>query len=294
MADNTSKYKCTYIIVNKTQANSCEICGYNNRYTQSRFTEKTENSSKRYKSKTKMISNKRGKDMKNTQNKSRDKRIKSNRMYGYSKDTKKITISKNTNNHRERYTQKPVTNITSLKYGNNNNSHVNSYVLCTLCKSTHTGEYTRQLSKNGTERGYTGVVNAKVVCNKKATHITANIQKYSTSDITEMAENNGPMDVDPEGHRVYGPYGKLSVNIITIVPLICKNLMRCNTLNTVERKYGRYNDAKIRVRCKVCRRIKISEYMVCVYPEAVVIDTSSARNKTVTIQSSSWHKEYGE
>ncbi len=101
------------------------------------------------------------------------------------------------------------------------------------------------MSKNRTERGYKGVVNAKVLCNKKAIHITVNIQKYSTSDITEMAENNGAMDVDPEGHRGYGPYGKLLVNLTTILILMCKNLMRCNTLDMVESEYAQYKDVKI-------------------------------------------------
>jgi hypothetical protein len=40
--------------------------------------------------------------------------VKSRRMHGYSKDRKKITISKNTNKYMERYTQKPVTNICSI------------------------------------------------------------------------------------------------------------------------------------------------------------------------------------
>ncbi len=254
------------------------------------FKIKIENSRKMYKNKNKIISKKRENDMKNTQNRNKGRKIISKIMYEYSKDTQKITRSKNTNNHSKRNTQKPVTNITPIKYCNINNSHVNSNVLCTRCKSTHTGEYTWQLSKNGPERGDTSVV----ACKEKASYITANIQKYSTSDITEMAENNGPMDVDPEGHKMYGPYGKFIVNLCKIVILICKNLMRCNTLNMADSKYGRYNDVKVRVRSKVYRHAKIAEYIVCVYPEAVVIDTWSARNKTVTIQSSSWHKEYGE
>ncbi len=138
------------------------------------------------------------------------------------------------------------------------------------------------------------MVNAKVVCKEKVSHITASIQKYSTSAITEMAENNGLMDVDPEGHRMYGPYGKFIVNLCKIVIPICKNLMRCNTPNMADSKYGGYNGVKVRVRSKVYRHAKIPEYNICVYPEAVVFDTWSARNKTVTIQSSSWHKEYGE
>jgi hypothetical protein len=105
------------------------------------------------------------------------------------------------------------------------------------------------------------------------------------------------MDVDPEGLRMYGPYGKLIVNLCTIVIPVCKNLMRCSTHNTAVSKYGKYGgykDVKVRVRSKMYSHVKIDASSICVYPEAVVINTWSARNKTVTIQSSSWHKEYGE
>ncbi len=184
-----------------------------------------------------MISTKRTKVMKNAQNKRKTKMENSRRMYGYSKDTKKAKKCKNTNKYMERYTQKPVMSTTSIKYYNNDDGHVNSNVLCTRRKSTRTGEYTWQSSRNRTERGYTGAVNAKVVCYKKLSLITVNIQKYSTSDITEMAENNGAMDVDPEGHRVYGPYGKAIVNLTMIVIVMCKNLIRCNTLDMAGSEY---------------------------------------------------------
>jgi hypothetical protein len=81
------------------------------------------------------------------------------------------------------------------------------------------------LSKNGTERGDIGVFAVKSVCKNNVPNIMANVRKYITSDITEMAENNGQMDVDPEGLGLYGPYGKLIVNLCTIVIHVCKNLM---------------------------------------------------------------------
>jgi hypothetical protein len=293
MADITSKYIYTYITVNNTQTNSYVICEYNNRYTLSTIIEKKDNNSKSI-TKRIMISTKRTKVIKNEQKRRKTKMENSRRMYGYSKDTKNTKKCKNTNKYMERYTQKPVMSTTSIKYYNNDDGHVNSNVLCTRRKSTRTGEYTWQSSRNRTERGYTGDVNAKAVCYKKSSPIAVNIQKYSTSDITEMAENNGAMDVDPEGHRVYGPYGKPIVNLTMIIIGMCKILMRCNTLDMAGSEYVKYNDVKIRVRRNECRSTRISEYMAYVYPEAVVIYTWFARSKTVSIQSSSWHKEYGE
>ncbi len=65
-----------------------------------------------------------------------------------------------------------------------------------------------------------------------------------TSDITEMAENNGAMDVDPEGHRVYGPYGKRTVNLMWEIICICKIPVRCIALDSVRSKYVRYKYVK--------------------------------------------------
>jgi hypothetical protein len=101
------------------------------------------------------------------------------------------------------------------------------------------------LRKNGAEKGDIGVVNAKVVCNRKASRIRANTRRYSTSDITEMAENNGLMDIDPEGIRVGGPYGKYIVNLGTIILLMCKNLMRCNPLSTAVCECKRRTGVKV-------------------------------------------------
>jgi hypothetical protein len=241
-----------------------------------------------------MISTKRTKVVKNEQNRRKNKMKNSRRMYGYSKVAKNKNKCKSTNKYMERHTQKPVMSTTSIKYYNNDDGHVNSNVRCTRRKSTRTVVYTWQLSRNRTERRYTGDVNAKVVCYKKSSPKTVNIQKYSTSDITEMAENNGAMDVDPEGHRVYGPYGKPIVTLITIIISMCKIPMRCNTLDMAGSKYAKYNVVNMLVRRNVCRSTRITEYKTYVYPEAVVIYTWSARSKNVSIQSSSWHKEYGE
>jgi hypothetical protein len=215
-------------------------------------------------------------------------------MYEYSKDTQKETVSKKTNIHKNKNTQKPVMNITSIKYCSINNSHVYSKVLCTRCRSTGTGVYTWQSSKNRTERGDIGVFAVKTVCKKNVSNIMANVRKYSKSDIKEMAENNGQMDVDPEGLRLYGPYSKLKVNLCTIIIHVCNNLMRCSNPNNAVSKYGGYRDVKVRVQSKMHSCVKIDASSICVYPEAVVINTWSARSKTVTLQSSSWHKEYGE
>ncbi len=171
---------------------------------------------------------------------------------------------------------------------------MNSKVLCTRWRSTKTGEYTWQLSKNGTERGYIDVLTVITVCKKNAPKKVAYVRKYSKSDITEMAENNGQMDVDPEGLRMYGPYGKPIMNLRTLVIHMCKTLMRCSNPKTAVSKYGDCRDAKVRVRSKKHSYVKIVVSTVCVYPEAVVTNTWSARSKTVAIQSSSWHKEYGE
>jgi hypothetical protein len=182
-------------------------------------------------------------------------------------------------------------NITSVKYCSINNTHVNSKVLCTRWRSTKTGEYTWQLRKNGTERGCVEVLIVITGCKKNAPNKVAYVRKYSKSDITEMAENNGQMDVDPEGLRMYGPYGKPIMILSTLVIHMCKTLMKCSNPNTA---ISNCSDEKVRVRSKKYSYVKIVMSIVCVYPETVVNNTWSARSKTVAIQSSSWHKEYGE
>ena len=193
-----------------------------------------------------------------------------------------------------RYTQKPVMYTKTIKYCKNGDGNANSNVRCTRCKSTRTVVYTWQSRRDRAERGYAGGVNAKVVCYIKEVPKTVNIQKYSTSDITEMAEHNGAMDVDPEGHRVYGPYGKRTVNLMWKIICICKILMRCSVLDSGISKNVRYKYEKMLVRRNECRSTRITEYITYMHPEAVVTYTWSARSKDVYIQSSSWHKEYGE
>ena len=289
MADITSKYISRHKKVDKTQTNSNVICEHNSRYTLSTIIKKEVNNSKSLTNAI-MISAIRTKVVKNELNKRKNKR----KMYGYSKDIKNKKKCKSTNKYMERYTQKPVMYTTTIKYCNNGDGNVNSNVRCTRRKSTRTVEYTWQSRSNRAERGYTGDVNAKVVCYIKAVPKAVNMQKYSTSDITEMAENNGAMDVDPEGHRVYGPYGKRTVNLMWKIICICKILMRCSVLDSGISKNVRYKYEKMLVRRNEYRSTRITEYITSMHPEAVVTYTWSARSKDVYIQSSSWHKEYGE
>jgi hypothetical protein len=227
-------------------------------------------------------------------NKRKSKVKNSRKMYGYSKEIKNTTKCKSTNKYMESHTQKPVMYTITIKYCKNGDGNANSNVRCTRCKSTRTVVYTWQSRRDRAERGYTGDVNAKVVCYIKAVPKAVNMQKYSTSDITEMAENNGAMDVDPEGHRVYGPYGKRTVNLMWKIICICKILMRCSVLDSGISKNVRYKYEKMLVRRNEYRSTRITEYITYMHPEAVVTYTWSARSKDVYIQSSSWHKEYGE
>ena len=138
--------------MNNTQTNSYVICEYNSRYTLSTIIKKEVNNSKSLTNKI-MISAIRTKVVKNELNRRKNKMINSRRIYGYSKDTKNKKKCKSTNKYMERYTQKPVMSTTSIKYYNNDDGHVNSNVRCTRRKSTRTGEYTWQSSRNRTERG---------------------------------------------------------------------------------------------------------------------------------------------
>ncbi len=108
------------------------------------------------------------------------------------------------------------------------------------------------------------------VCKENAPNKVTYIGKYSTSDITEMAENNGQMDVDPEGLKMYGPYSKPIMNLHSLVLHVYITLMRCSNPKTDVCKYGDSNDVNVRVRSKKYRYEKIAEGIVCVYPEAVV------------------------
>jgi hypothetical protein len=150
------------------------------------------------------------------------------------------------------------------------------------------------MTKVVAERGYDERHSVIYVCNEIAQNTVTNTRKYSTSDITEMAEKNGQMDVDPEGLMMYGPYGKPIMIIYTLVLYVYITLMMHNNPNTDVCKYGDSVDVSVSVWSKKCRYEKMVEGKVCVNPESVVTKKWSARNKTVEIQSSSWHKEYGE
>jgi hypothetical protein len=85
---------------------------------------------------------------------------------------------------------------------------------------------------------------------------------------------------------MYGPYGKNNKNIYLIVIYVYVPLVKYNNPKT--------GDVNVRVPSKQYRYVKMCEGSVCVYPESVVTNKWSARSITVEIQSSSWHKEYGE
>jgi hypothetical protein len=109
-----------------------------------------------------------------------------------------------------------------------------------------------------------------------------------------MAEKNGQMDVDPEGLMMYGPYGKPKMFIYPLVLYVCITLVMYNNPKTDVCKYGDSGDVSVRVWSKKLRYGEMVEGILCVYPESVVTKKWSARSKTVEVQSSSWHKEYGE
>jgi len=263
---------------------------------------------------------KREENVENTSNKTRKIKTKRNVMYGYSKTIQMVKISKKPNIHdnANKCKRKPVRYITTVKYCSNNNTHVKSKVLCTGWMGTKTGEYTWQLRRSGTERRYVDVPVISV-CKKNAMSRAAYVHIYSKSDITEMAENNGQMDVDPEGLGMYGPYGKPILNLRTSVIPMCKTKARCsNPMNmykmtictsvlqacktpvkcsnpkTAVNKHDNRSVVKVYVRSKKHSYAEIIVSRACIYAEAVPTNTWSARSKTVEIQSSSWHKEYGE
>ena len=215
-------------------------------------------------------------------------------MYEYSKSNQNKIMYKKPRTYSNSNKLEPVKNKTSIKYRSTNNTQVNSKVLCTGCGSTKYVAYTWQLTKDEAERGYEGRHSVMYVCNVIAENTVINTCKYSTSDITEMAEKNGQMDVDPEGLMMYGPYGKLKMNIYPLVLYVCITLVMYNNPKTDVCKYGDSGDVSVRVWSKKLRYGKMVEGILCVYPESVVTKKWSVRSKTVEIQSSSWHKEYGE
>jgi hypothetical protein len=144
------------------------------------------------------------------------------------------------------------------------------------------------------ERGYVEMLSVIYVCKEIAQNKVTNTRKCSTSDITEMAEKNGQMDVDPEGLMMYGPYGKPKMIIYPLLLYVCITLVMYNNPKTEVCKYGDSGNGSVRVWCKKLRYEKMVEGILCVYPESVVTKKWSARSKTVEVQSSSWHKEYGE
>jgi hypothetical protein len=160
--------------------------------------------------------------------------------------------------------------------------------------STKYVAYTWQLTKDEAERGYEGRHSVMYVCNVIAENTVINTCKYSTSDITEMAEKNGQMDVDPEGLMLYGPYGKSKIIIYALVLYVNITQMMLNVPKKEVYKYSDPGDESVSVWCKKCKYVKIVMGKVCGSPESVVTKKWSARNKTVEIQSGNWHKEYGE
>ena len=240
-------------------------------------------------------------------------------MYEYSKSNKNKIMCKKYKIYSKGNTLEPVKNKTSIKYRSTNRTQVNSKVLCTGCVSTKYVAYTWQLTKDEAERGYEGRHSVMYVCNVIAENTVINTCKYSTSDITEMAEKNGQMDVDPEGLMLYGPYGKSKIIIYALVLYVNITQMMLNVPKKEVYKYSDPGDESVSVWCKKCKYVKIDVYKysdpvdesvsvwckkcknvkidigkVCGSPESVVTKEWSARSKTVEIQSGNWHKEYGE
>jgi hypothetical protein len=311
MADNTSKNTCVknkeniYGTVKVQESNSYTVNGCRKRNTHRINTRKIVNNRKIHSKLKSTENNKSDKERKYNNNKKREITVNGKEIYEYSKDTQKRIISKKNNRYRRSNIQKPVINVTSTKYSNNNNSctikQVNIEVLCTRCRSTSIGAYTCHLREKAAERGGTSAVKAKrakkcVVYSIMASRKKANTQKYSISDITEMAENNGPMDVDPDGKdtRVSGPAGKFTVSISTGVQYRCKKLVRGNPIVIVIRGYKTSISIKVYINHKMHVTVRIAVGNGNMYKEPVVINVRSVRKKTVPIQSSSWHKEYGE
>jgi len=209
--------------------------------------------------------------------------------------------------------RKPVRILTTIKYCTNNNTHVKSRVQYTVWMGTKNGVYTRHLRRSRQGRRY---VNVSVICMCKMNTLsgTAYAQIYSNSDITEMAANNGQMDIDPEGLKLYGPYGKSTLIPCTAVYTRCTTIIRgnnpvsmyretlcirkiankCGNRATVIKMHTEHIDGKIHVRNRVRSDAVNIVCWACIYVVIIYNITRSACSKPVKIQSSNWHKEYGE
>ncbi len=301
-----------YLITDNRKSNSCKKKVYSNGKAYSTNNTMIRNNGIWHKNR--IISKIRYKREECENSTTRKIKAKRNTMYGYSKTIQMVKISKKIiHDNGNKNIRKPVTTITTVKYCTNNNTHVKSKVLCTGWLGTKTGEYTWQLRRSGSGRRYVDVPVIKV-CKKDAMSGAAYVHIYSKSDITEMAENNGQMDVDPEVLGMYGPYGKPKMNLRTSVITRCKTIVRCsNPMNmyimsictcktpekcsnskTAVKKHADRNVVKVHVRNEKHSYAEIIVSRVCIYVEVVYTNTWSARSKTVEIQSSSWHKEYGE
>jgi hypothetical protein len=237
-----------------------------------------------------------------------------NVIYVYSNNGQLVKIcSKTIRDKANKKIRKPVRILTTIKYCTNNNTHVKSRVQYTVWMGTNNGVYTRHLRRSRQGRRY---VNVSVIymCKMNTLSGTAYAQIYSKSDITEMAENNGQMDIDPEGLKMYGPYGKSTLIPCTAVYIRCTTIIRgnnpvsmyrktlcirkiankCGNHATVIKMHTEHIGGKIHVRNRVRSDAVNIVCWVCIYVVIIYNITRSACSKSVKIQSSNWHKEYGE
>jgi hypothetical protein len=215
-----------------------------------------------------------------------------NVIYVYSNNGQLVKIcSKTIRDKANKKIRKPVRILTTIKYCTNNNTHVKSRVQYTVWMGTNNGVYTRHLRRSRQGRR---CVNVSVIymCKKNTLSGTAYAQLYSKSDITEMAENNGQMDIDPEGLKMYGPYGK-STEIYMYI-CIRKIANKCGNHATVIKMHTEHIGEKIHVRNRVRSDAVNILCWVCIYVDRIYNIKRSACSKSVKIQSSNWHKEYGE
>ncbi len=69
---------------------------------------------------------------------------------------------------------------------------------------------------------------------------------------------------------------------------------KCGNYDAVVKMHTEHIGVKVRVRNRVHSCAEKIVCWVCIYVEAIYTNTWSARSKTVEIQNSNWHKEYGE
>jgi hypothetical protein len=250
-----------YVISSNMKSNSCKKQAGRNRYGSRPYNTISRNKDLKYRHKNNNTKNIR------------------NVMYEYSKSKQNTIMYKKHRIYSNNNILEPVKNKTSLKNRSTNSTQVNSKVLCTWCGSTKYVAYTRQLTKVVAERGNDERQSVIYVCNVIEQNTVINTRKYSTSDITEMAEKNGQMDVDPEGLMLYGPYGKPIMFIYTLVLYVNITLMMHNDPKTDVCKYGNSKDDSVSVWCKKCRYVKMVVGNVCDSPESVVTKKWSARKK---------------